>query len=357
MGLRPGLVGRRLWPLAVLLAFLVAGAAACTAGSTVLQRNATTALIEIVLVVGLYLFAGNSGILSFGHTSFMAIGAYVTALLTVPVERKEALLPELPDWLLNASLDPLPAALVAVGVAALFGLVIAVPITRLSGLAASLAMFAVLLVVHVVASNWDDVTRGKGSMIGVPATIDVWWALIGAIVAVVVAFAFQESKLGLRLRASREDEVAARAIGSSIVFDRCVAFVLSAALVGLGGFLYAQFQSSFNPDAFYLQITFVTIAMLVIGGLGSLAGAVVGVAAVSALTEGLRQIEAGVDVGFARVSAPRGLAEVGLALLMLAILVFRPAGLTGGRELHWPFGRPAVPRPATAVPPREEANG
>ena len=357
MSLRLDQLGRRVWPLVVLLVFLAAGAAVCTTGSTVLQRNATTALIDIVLVVGLYLFAGNSGILSFGHISFMAIGAYVTALLTVPVERKEVLLPELPDFLLNASLDPLPAALASVGAASLFGLVIALPITRLSGLAASLAMFAVLLIVHVVASNWDDVTRGKGSMIGVPATITVWWALLGAIGAIVVAFLFQESKLGLRLRASREDEVAARAVGSSVVFDRCVAFVLSAALVGLGGFLYAQFQTSFNPDAFYLQITFVTIAMLVIGGLGSLAGAVIGVAVVSSLTEGLRQVESGVDLGFARVSAPRGLAEVGLAVLMLAILVFRPAGITGGREFHWPFGRFTAPRPTAVIPAREDSDG
>jgi branched-chain amino acid transport system permease protein len=336
---------QRAWPALSLLLALVAVAAACSAGSTVLQRDAVAMLINLVLVVGLYVYAGNSGILSFGHVSFMAIGAYVAALLTVPVERKEVLLPDLPEPLLNASFDPLPAALVAAAVAGLFGLVIAVPINRLTGLAASLAMFSVLLIVHVVASNWDAVTRGKGSMIGVPATITIWWALLAACVALTAAFLLQESRIGLRLRASREDEVAARSIGVSVLFERCVAFVVSAFLVGAGGFLYAQFQSSFNPDAFYLGVTFVTIAMLVIGGMGSLAGAVVGTIVVSGLTVGLRRIEDGIDLGSLTVSAPGGLAEVALAVLMLVILVFRPSGITGGRELHWPLGRWIAPRP------------
>ena len=107
--------------------------------------------------------------------------------------------------------------------------------------------------------------------------------------------------------------------------------------MGVAGALFGMFIGSFNPDAFFLNITFLMIAMLVIGGTTSLAGAVVGTLAISAVSEFLRRVEGGVDLGFVHVSAQPGLREVALALAMLAILIFRPRGLMGGRELGWPF--------------------
>jgi branched-chain amino acid transport system permease protein len=315
-------------------------AALASLSSPSFQRTVTTMLIDLVLVVGLYVFAGNSGILSFGHMSFMAIGAYVTAFLTIAPIQKHFLLPGLPGFVADTAFAPIPAALVAAGSAALFALVLAAPLMRLIGLASSLAMFSVLLIVYVTASNWDSVTRGQGALLGVPTNTTMWTALVWALLAMTAAYFFQQSRVGLRLRATREDEVAARAIGIGVVFERTVAFCLSAFIVGIGGFEFAQFIGSFNPDAFYLGITFITIAMLVIGGLGSLAGAVIGTVVVSALLEGLRQLESGVSIGSLHVSAPGGLREVGVGALMLLILVFRPAGLTGGEEIRWPFGRP-----------------
>ena len=107
-------------------------------------------------------------------------------------------------------------------------------------------------------------------------------------------------------------------------------------LVALGGVLQGHFLGTVNVTQFYIGITFVTIAMLVIGGAGSLAGAVVGAVAVSAIAELLRQLENGVAVGPIALAAPAGLRELGLAGVMMLILIFRPAGLTGGRELPFP---------------------
>jgi len=333
---RIGGLARAVFPfiaLAVPLALIVLAA---SSGSPVLQRETTTMLINVVLVVGFFFFAGNTGILSFGHMSFMAIGAYAGALLTVPVIQKAFLLPDLPSWLGTTEFTSLPAALIASAIAALFAAFIAIPLMRLPGLAISLAMFAVLVIVHDVISNWDALTRGRQSMIGVPTNTTMTVALAGALVTIAAAYAFKETKTGLRVRASREDEIAARSIGVNLARDRGIAFILSAFFIGLGGFLYAQFLGVFNPDAFYLNVTFIVIAMLVVGGTKSVAGAVIGPVAVSVLSYGLRQIERGADLGVVRVPARPGLQEVGLALAMLLILWFRPRGITGGKEITWP---------------------
>lgn len=335
-GQRLGAAGRAIFPFAALAVPLALIVLAASWSSPVLQRETTTMLINVVLVVGFFFFAGNAGILSFGHMSFMAIGAYAGALLTIPALQKGFLLPDLPAWLATAELGSLPAALLASAAAAAFALLVAIPLMRLPGLAISLAMFAVLVIVHDVTSNWTAVTRGRQSMIGVPTNTTMTVALVGALVTIAAAYAFKETKTGLRVRASREDEVAARSIGVNLARDRGIAFVLSAFFIGLGGFLYAQFLGVFNPDAFYLNITFIVIAMLVVGGTKSVAGAVVGPVAVSVLTYGLRQAEKGFDLGVFKVPGRPGLQEVGLALAMLLILLFRPRGITSGREFSWP---------------------
>jgi branched-chain amino acid transport system permease protein len=335
--LSPAGVARWLWTYAVLAVPLTLLIGLIDVyGSEITQRTAITMLIDLVLVVGLYIFSGNTGILSFGHMSFMAVGAYVTALLTIPVAQKESLLPSLPGFIGHHQLSAFPAALVTVFVTGLFGLVLAIPLMRAGGLAVGLSMFAVLLIVYVVANNWTQVTRGRLTMFGMPPWTTMWSALALALAVIFVAYVFQESRVGLRLRASREDEIAARAIGVNVNRDRRIAFVLSAMVVGAGGYSFALFLSSFNADAFYLAITFLTIAMLVVGGINSLTGAVVGTVLLTTVAELLRRVEEGTSIGPLSIPARPGLRETGLAFVMLVTLIFRPKGLTGGREVPWP---------------------
>ena len=325
-----------LWPVLAPCLVLVAVWLLVQGGGVVLQREATLALVYVVLVVGLYSFAGTSGILSFGHMSFMAIGAYVTALITIPVGLKSSLLPELPGFIADTELAPLVAALIAGGIAALFGLILSIPLMRLSGIAAALSMFAVLLVVHDVASNWTEVTRGRQTMLGVPTNTTLTAALLWAIAMVVGVYLFQRSRFGLRLRAARDDPVVAQSCGIDVTMERRIAFVLSAFIVGLGGFLYAQFLGTFTPESFFVSITFITIAMLVVGGQYSLGGAVVGAIVFSALSTGLLRLEQGAYFGPVYIDVGAGLHEVGLAIVLLAILILRPDGLMRGREFGWP---------------------
>jgi branched-chain amino acid transport system permease protein len=133
------------------------------------------------------------------------------------------------------------------------------------------------------------------------------------------------------LRATREDPAAARASGISIYRQRLVSFALSGALAGLAGGLYVHQLGLLTPDLFYLDLTFVTLAMLVFGGIGSLWGAVVGALAISALNSFLGDAENTVDIGF-HLSLPNGTRLVTLGAVMALVLILRPQGLTGGRE-------------------------
>ena len=317
------------------------------AGGLGMQDMVIGMLINVVLVVGLYMFVGTSGVMSFGHMSFMALGAYVSGLLSMMPKIKAVALPHLPGPCVS-HLPTIAATLVGGVVAAVVALIVGVPLMRLSGLGASIATLALLQIVQIVAKNWESVTGPTGATFGVPTTTTVAGALVWALLVIGFAYVFQQSKVGLRLRASREEESAASAIGVNISRERVVAFVLSAFMVGVGGSIFAHYLGAFSPSSFYLSTTFITMAMLVIGGMNSLAGAVVGVIVVSLLSEGLLRLENKTGVPSLR--------EMALAVVMLAILVARPRGITGGNELDSRAVREAlrrvrrVGRPDTAVP-------
>jgi branched-chain amino acid transport system permease protein len=154
------------------------------------------------------------------------------------------------------------------------------------------------------------------------------------VVAMAAAYIFQESRFGLALRASREDVVSAKASGINVFGVRLLALVISAFFKSIAGVLYGHYLGTISVDVFWLDTTFITLAMLVVGGSRSLAGAVVGVLSMTALTEILRRVEGGFTIGSISISAPDGLQQIALALVMILILVFRPQGLMGGRKFR-----------------------
>ena len=329
------------WPVAILMILIVLSSLVGVFGNEVLEREVILALIYGILVVSLSMFTGNSGVFSFGHISFMAIGAYTTGLLSLSVQSKQILLTELPSWLQEAHLASTPAMLLGGALAALFAFLISIPLMRLSGIVAALATFAVLNIVFVVSDNWTAVTGGSAGLSGVPIETTLGKALLWVLIATAVAYAFQMSRWGLRLRSSREDEIASRSIGVGVHGERRIAFVLSAFFCGIAGGLFAQFIGSFNAQSFYLTITFLVVVMLVVGGIKSLSGAVVGTIFISAVSALLLRAERGFDF-IIHVPARPGIREVVLAVIMLTVLILRPSGLTGGREITWPFGRRAI---------------
>lgn len=311
------------------------------AGSRLFERIAVTLCINLVLVVGLQLFMGNSGILSFAHIGFMGLGAYAAALLTIPSRMKGMALPDLYPFLSGVELSPLLAFPLAALFAAAVAAVVAFPLMRLSDAAAVITSFALLVVLHTLMLHWSALTNGPRTLFGLPRATGLWLAAGCALLAILAAIAFKESRTGLLLRASRDDETAAAAMGVDIPNLRWRAFVLGALLAGLGGALWGHFVTSFSPRAFYLRETFVVLGMLVIGGASTVSGAVVGTFVVSLVFEALRAVEAALNRAQLFAEQVVGLTEIVLALAMIAVLIARPGGLFARAEIGqgWPWPR------------------
>jgi branched-chain amino acid transport system permease protein len=320
-------------PIALVLAAALVGMIV----STSTQTYVINALVNVAIVVALYVFIGNSGVLSFGHISFVAVGAWAAGVLSMPAEEKPAIMPHLGGLLRDHTVGNVPSLALAAAVGAAYALVVGLPLMRLSGLGAGIATFGVLEITHNVLRYWEKIGPGLNTFSAVPETTGLLQASLGAALAVVVAFAYRRSRFGRLLSATREDAAAARAVGVSVYRQRLIAFVLSGALAGFAGGLYVHLLPV-NTESVYLNLTFLTLAMLVIGGATSLWGAVVGALAVSAVDSFLAEAESGIHVLGKSLDLPGGTRVVVVGVLMALVLILRPAGLTGGRELA--FRRP-----------------
>jgi branched-chain amino acid transport system permease protein len=264
----------------------------------------------------------------------MAVGAYSTALLTIPKEIKEFTFTQMPhflsSWIFPLEFAPLPGVLVAALLAALVAAAAAVPIVRLAGIAASIATLAVLVMSNVFITQTPSLTLGTDVINGIPITTTLGGTVIWVVIVLFGVNAYQGSRHGLRLRASRENESAARAAGVNVALERGIAFVLAGFIFGLAGALYAHFFVGFAYTDFYFELTFLLVAMLVVGGMKSLTGAVVGCYAISVIYAAGQRAEVN---GIGGWTPPSGSANILIAVLLLLALILRPAGLTGGREV------------------------
>jgi branched-chain amino acid transport system permease protein len=290
----------------------------------------TNALVFAAIVVALYVFVGNSGVLSFGQIGFFIVGAYAAGEMTVPADAKQSVLPEVFSIIRDHSLGNAGSLVLAAAVGGVYALLVGIPLMRLSGLAAGIATFAVLEITQNIVRNWEKIGPGPLTLSTVPETTDLWQATIGAIAVACAAFAYQHSSLGRKLRAAREDPFAAQAAGIDIHRQRLWAFVLSGALSGFAGGLYVHFQGTINVQDVFLDFTFLSLAMLVVGGVGSLWGAVIGALLVSGLDSFFGDAE---NDSVSWFHAPDGTRMVVVASFMAVVVVFLPRGLTGGREL------------------------
>jgi branched-chain amino acid transport system permease protein len=310
-------------PVALLVLVAVLGSLA----SRSLQVEFRTALVSATIVIALYVFIGNSGVLSFGHISFVAVGAFAAGLVSVPEALKLSVSPELFPLIAGAEVGNAASLLIAAAVGAVYAFLVGVPLMRLSGLAAGIATFAVLEITHNVLRNWPRIGPGAKTLSLVPETSGFLQLTVGAVAVAGIAYAYQRSRPGRLLRAAREDPAAAQGSGVNIHRQRLVAFTLSGALAGFGGGLLVHFLGSITTEQVYLDLTFITLAMLIIGGVSSLWGAVVGALLVSGLNSLLSEAEQGIG----GVDLPTGTRLVTLGAVMALVLLFRPAGITGGR--------------------------
>lgn len=328
---------RRLEPLLQLAAPLALVVAVGWIGhglSAARQLEFGNTLVNTAIVVALYVFIGNSGVISFGHVSFVAVGAYLSGILSIQASEKDFVLPSLLPFLRHAHVATIPSLALAAAIGGVYALVVGLPLMRLSGLPAGIATFAVLGITYNVLRYWEKIGPAAQALTGVPG-VSVWTLTAGAAVAIVIAFLYQRSRAGRMLRATREDPGAAQAAGINIYRQRLLAFAISGALAGFAGGLLMHQLGTITTDQVYLNLTFVTLAMLVVGGVNSLLGAVVGALFISSVYWFTGDAENGIHIGF-HLKLPGGTQFVTLGVLMAAVLLVRPTGITGGRELALP---------------------
>jgi branched-chain amino acid transport system permease protein len=314
----------------------------------------TLIAINVVVAVSLQITNGFTGVFSLGLIGFYAIGAYVGALLTIPpLWKAPNFLPGLPTWL--AELDTsgwqpqlalLVACLAGGGLAALVAVVVGAPLMRLSGHYVAVATLGFLIITYSVEVNWEEVTRGARGLNQIPSHTNLWVAYAWAVLTVAAALRLRFSAYGRAMIAQRDNQIAARAIGVAVLRTRLLAFVTGAFFAGAGGALYAHQIGTISPRAFYFDRTFEVVIMIVLGGLGSVSGAVTGALIMTLLPEYLRELEDGFTLGPLEVGDYFGLQQIILAVGFILVMIFRPRGIFGDRELGaWIFDRWRRPKP------------
>lgn len=291
----------------------------------------TMFFITLTMVMGFQLFMGNSGILNWSYVGFVGIGAFASAICSMSPQLKAAGIPEMYDFLVQLQL-PFPLALVAGAlVAGVVAAAVGWPLMRLSDTVGIITQFALLIVINVVLLQWQQVTNGPRTFtLGGTRLTGIWLAMGVSAVALVLAFWFKESAMGLRLRATRDDHHAASSIGISMVTARYWPYIISATIGGLAGGLLSHYLLSLTARSFYLAELFLVLTMLIVGGSLSVTGGFFGAVIVTVTRQVLRQVEGGLTQSGVEAS---GMTEIVLAFLMILFLAWRPRGVSGGWEL------------------------
>ena len=341
-------------------ALVLGGALYASGGPATRDILVTQMLINAIIVIGLQIYIGNTGVLSFGHIGFGAIAGYAFALFAVSPERKLRIVPDAPFGIVDAHLSPFWAVVVAVVVAVVIGAVVGLGLARSGArsgaVAATVITLALLFVVHEVANSWAELTAGRnGISFRVGQTLKGnGWIYLALLAAVVTARLFKASRVGRLAQAAREDDLAARAMGIDPARQQMIALLVSVAVVAVGSSLRVYQLGTVAPNTFFFDFTLLTLVMLIVGGRNSVTGALVGVAVITAGNEATRYLAGpDVNIGWLDWILREGLSDIFLGGAMLGFMILRPAGLLDDWELDEWFRRrfrPAEPEPEPAAP-------
>lgn len=257
--------------------------------------------INIILAVSLNLITGFTGQFSLGHAAFMAIGAYVSAVVTT-----------------YFGLPFVLALILGAISASLAGIVIGIPTLRLKGDYLAIATLGFGEIVRIIILN-NDYVGGASGLNDIPQNTNWAWLYFMTAATVLLIKNFIDSKSGRACIAIREDEIASEAMGLNTTFYKVLAFAIGAFFAGIGGALYSGYFFFIKPEAFGFMKSIDILVILVFGGLGSIEGSIVGAIAVSLISLVLQSIPE--------------LRMVVYSLILFLIMVYRPQGLMGNYKL------------------------
>jgi branched-chain amino acid transport system permease protein len=293
--------------------------------------------IYIILALSLNLLNGFTGLFSLGHAGFMAVGAYVSALLTMTPAQKSMnffLTPIVP-WLETVQV-PFLAALILAGLGAAFvGLLIGAPALRLRDDYLAIATLGFAEIIRVLITNAQSVTNGAQGLKAIPRYSTTWVVWGCAAITALFLVMLLRSSYGRTIKAVRDDEIAAEAMGVNVFRVKVTSFVISSFWAGIGGALLGHMITTIDPKMFNLILTFNILLIVVLGGNGSLTGSVLGAIIVTVLMEALRFLDMPMNLIFIKTQGLPGLRMVIFSILLMVVVLYRQRGLMGSREFSW----------------------
>ncbi|MCB2189242.1 MAG: branched-chain amino acid ABC transporter permease [Deltaproteobacteria bacterium] len=315
----------------------------------------TVAGLYAVLAVSYNLINGVTGQLSLEPNAFVACGAYVTALLTLsPAEKAASFILEPLIWPFAVfSIPLLPALIVAGLVTAFMAFIMGFPVFRVRGDYLAIVTLGFGEVIRVVANNAQTVTNGPLGLKGIPLITNLWWAWGLLALTLFVIVRLVNSSYGRALKAIREDETAAEAMGINAFWHKMLAFTLSAFFEGVAGGLLAHLITTISPTLFTFFLTFNLLIIIVVGGLGSTTGAVLATLLFTFGGEWLRVVEEPFQLLSWQIPGIPGMRMVIFSLILIAVMIFMRKGFLGRNEFTWRWLLAALARRQPPPPPAE----
>lgn len=293
--------------------------------------------INIILTLSLNLTNGFTGLFSLGTAGFMAVGAYVSALLTMSPEVKAMNFFMVPINPALAHLNaPFIVALILAGlISALVGFLIGAPVLKLKGDYLAIATLGFGEIISVIFTNTQTITNGALGLKGIPQYTNLYWSWGTAIVVILGLITLLNSSYGRAFKAIREDEVAAQAMGVNLFYHKVLSFSLSAFIAGIGGALLANLISTIDPTMFRFFLTYQILLMVVLGGMGSITGSCISAFIMTVIMELLRVVESPMNLGFINIPGIPGMRMVVFAVILIVVVLFMRQGIMGEKEITW----------------------
>lgn len=297
-------------------------------------------LVYAVVALSMNIVTGFTGLFSLGQAGFMALGAYTTAILTIPIASRpnvyymNGILPALEN-----AIVPIPVALILGGVVAgVFAALIGIPILRLKSdyLAIATLGFSEIIRAVIASPMMDKITNGSYGLKSIPGFKSSLECFAYSLICIVIMILIINSSTGRDFKAVREDEIAARAVGINLFKTKELSFVVSSFFTGIGGGLLAMFMRSIDSKTFQITLTYDILLIVVLGGIGSITGSIVGAFFVTAGKELLRFFDEPLIIGGVQIPLFKpGFRMVIFSILLMIVVLFFRKGLLGGKELSF----------------------
>lgn len=322
----------------IIIAFFIFVFVADTYFDSYIQRVLNLCAIYAILALSMNLINGFTGLFSLGHAGFMAIGAYSVAIFTVPVDMRPMVFYMEPMNPLIANIElPFIVALILGGIlAAVVAFIIGAPVLRLRDDYLAIATLGFSEIIRIILTNAQSITNGPLGIKNIPSIANLWWIYIALFVTVILLVLLITSSYGRAFKAIREDEIAAQAMGINLFRHKMLSFMIGAFFAGIGGGLYGSLLGTVDPKNFMFILTYNFLLIIVLGGMGSISGTIIGAFIVTAGQEWLRFLDSPLNIGGVDIPLFRpGFRMVIFSILLMIVVLFYRNGLLGNKELNW----------------------